>query len=124
MRSLFDQVSVASSQQAQGIDQVTLAISQMEKVTQSTASTAEESAAASQQPSAQAETTLTIVGRLAALAQGDAAAATPASRVAPPRPANKRRRPRSTPACSRKPVRSARFEAPLNGAQARRVQNR
>ncbi len=58
------QVSVASRQQAQGIDQVTQAIAQMEKVTQSTAATAEESAAASEELSAQADTALGIVGSL------------------------------------------------------------
>jgi methyl-accepting chemotaxis protein len=40
-RGLVDEVSVASRQQAQGIDQVTQAIAQMEKVTQGTAATAE-----------------------------------------------------------------------------------
>jgi methyl-accepting chemotaxis protein len=60
-RGLVDQVSVASRQQAQGIDQVTQAIGQMEKVTQSTAATAQESAAASEELSAQADTALAIV---------------------------------------------------------------
>jgi methyl-accepting chemotaxis protein/methyl-accepting chemotaxis protein-1 (serine sensor receptor) len=76
VKGLIDQVSVASTQQAQGIDQVTQAITQMEKVTQSTAATAEESAAASEQLSAQAETTMEIVSRLAALAQGGDGTAT------------------------------------------------
>jgi methyl-accepting chemotaxis protein len=63
-RGLVDEVSVASRQQAQGIDQVTQAIAQMEKVTQGTAATAEESAAASEELSAQADTALGIVGSL------------------------------------------------------------
>jgi methyl-accepting chemotaxis protein/methyl-accepting chemotaxis protein-1 (serine sensor receptor) len=63
-RGLVDEVSVASRQQAQGIDQVTQAIAQMEKVTQGTAATAEESAAASEELSAQADTALHIVGTL------------------------------------------------------------
>ena len=50
-----EEVSDASRQQAQGIDQVSQAIAQMEKVTQTTAATAEESAAASEELSAQAE---------------------------------------------------------------------
>ncbi len=65
-RGLVDEVSVASRQQAQGIDQVTQAIAQMEKVTQGTAATAEESAAASEELSAQADTALGIVGSLEA----------------------------------------------------------
>ena len=63
-RGLVDEVSVASRQQAQGIDQVTQAVAQMEKVTQGTAATAEESAAASEELSAQADTALGIVGSL------------------------------------------------------------
>ena len=63
-RGLVDEVSLASRQQAQGIDQVTQAVAQMEKVTQGTAATAEESAAASEELSAQAETALGIVASL------------------------------------------------------------
>ena len=55
MKGLVEEVSEASRQQAQGIDQVTQAIAQMEKVTQTTAATAEESAAASEELNAQAE---------------------------------------------------------------------
>jgi methyl-accepting chemotaxis protein len=69
-KGLVDEVSVASRQQAQGIDQVTQAISQMEKVTQGTAATAEESAAASEELSAQAETALSLVGGLERMVGG------------------------------------------------------
>jgi len=65
---------VASRQQAQGIDQVTQAIAQMEKVTQGTAATAEESAAASEELSAQAETALAVVGALEAMVGGGTSA--------------------------------------------------
>ena len=68
VRNLIDQVSVASRQQAQGVEQVAQAIAQMEKVTQTTAATAEESAAASEELSAQAETAKEIVRSLEALA--------------------------------------------------------
>jgi hypothetical protein len=67
-------VSVASRQQAQGIDQVSQAIAQMEKVTQTTAATAEESAAASEELSAQAETAQSVVGKLRMLVGGTEAA--------------------------------------------------
>jgi methyl-accepting chemotaxis protein/methyl-accepting chemotaxis protein-1 (serine sensor receptor) len=73
-RGLVDEVSVASRQQAQGIDQVTQAIAQMEKVTQGTAATAEESAAASEELSAQADTALGIVGSLEVMVGAHAAA--------------------------------------------------
>ncbi|HEY8551709.1 MAG TPA: methyl-accepting chemotaxis protein [Vicinamibacterales bacterium] len=67
VKGLVEEVSVASRQQAQGIDQVTQAVSQMEKVTQGTAATAEESAAASEELSAQAAATLQAVARLEAM---------------------------------------------------------
>jgi methyl-accepting chemotaxis protein len=70
VKSLVDEVSVASRQQAQGIDQMSQAIAQMEKVTQGTAATAEESAAASEELSAQAATSMTVVTRLATLVDG------------------------------------------------------
>jgi methyl-accepting chemotaxis protein len=62
-----DAVSAASQEQAQGIEQVTQAITQMEKVTQTTAASAEESAAASEELSAQSETSMEVVGQLSAL---------------------------------------------------------
>ena len=81
-------------------------IAQMEKVTQTTAATAEESAAASEELSAQAETSLGVVGRLESLVGGaqapaatikkrpPAAARTPKGRVVampvPKRPATAR----------------------------------
>jgi methyl-accepting chemotaxis protein/methyl-accepting chemotaxis protein-1 (serine sensor receptor) len=64
VKQLVDSVSVASGEQAHGIDQVLQSIRQMEKVTQTTAATAEESAAASEQLSAQAGVTMRLVERL------------------------------------------------------------
>jgi methyl-accepting chemotaxis protein/methyl-accepting chemotaxis protein-1 (serine sensor receptor) len=83
VRGLVEEVSVASRQQAQGIDQVTQAITQMEKVTQTTAATAEESAAASQELSAQAATALSVVVRLEEMVHGQDGRA-PAVRAARP----------------------------------------
>ena len=64
VKRLVDSVSVASGQQAHGIEQVLLTIRQMEKVTQTTAATAEESAAASEQLNAQAGVTMRLVEQL------------------------------------------------------------
>jgi methyl-accepting chemotaxis protein len=69
-KGLIDEVSVASRQQSQGIDQVSQAIAQMEKVTQTNAASAEESAAASEELSAQAETAMAIVTQLKSLVGG------------------------------------------------------
>lgn len=66
-RTLVEDVSTASAQQAQGLDQIAGAVVQMEKVTQTTAATSEESAAAAEELSAQAEVTMNEVGTLQAL---------------------------------------------------------
>ena len=76
----------ASRQQTQGIDQVTQAITQMEKVTQTTAATAEESAAASEELNAQAEQTLSAVRQLERMVTAGAAAGDKAD----PAPARKK----------------------------------
>ena len=54
-------------QQTQGIDQVSQAIARMERVTQTTAATAEESAAASEELNAQAERSMSVVRQLEAM---------------------------------------------------------
>jgi methyl-accepting chemotaxis protein/methyl-accepting chemotaxis protein-1 (serine sensor receptor) len=72
VKTLVDDVSQASKQQSQGIDQVTQAVALMEKVTQATAANAEESAAASEELSAQAETTMVAVRSLMAMVDGRA----------------------------------------------------
>ncbi len=51
---LVDEIATASEEQAQGITQVNVAVSEMDKVTQSTAANAEESAAAAAELNAQA----------------------------------------------------------------------
>jgi hypothetical protein len=74
VKGLVDEVSLASRQQSQGIDQVAQAVAQMEKVTQTTAATAEESAAASEELSAQAETAMDVVRQLETLVGAESAA--------------------------------------------------
>jgi methyl-accepting chemotaxis protein len=82
VKRLVDNVSVASGQQAHGIDQVLQTIRQMERVTQTTAATAEESAAASEQLNTQAGVTRRLVQGLEILVDGGHAAA----RAAAPKP--------------------------------------
>ncbi len=77
----------AAREQRQGIDQITTAMSQLDKVTQSTAASAEESAAAAEELFAQTETTKGAALDLMAIVMGrDAVAAAPAT-AARPRPA-------------------------------------
>ncbi|MEI7637882.1 MAG: methyl-accepting chemotaxis protein [Syntrophus sp. (in: bacteria)] len=52
---LVGEISAASQEQSQGIEQINKAVAEMDKVTQSTAATAEESASASEEMNAQAE---------------------------------------------------------------------
>ena len=70
VRRLVESVSSATQQQAQGFDQVSQAIAQMEKVTQTNAATAEESAAASEELNAQAEASLVAVHDIEELVGG------------------------------------------------------
>lgn len=64
---LVSQIAAASREQAQGIDQINRAVSEMEKVTQSNAASAEESASAAESMRSQAEGLLKYVGELEGL---------------------------------------------------------
>jgi hypothetical protein len=67
---LVAEIATASREQSQGIDQVNTAVTQMDKVTQSNAAAAEESASASEELNAQARTLKDAVGDLLALVEG------------------------------------------------------
>ncbi len=58
---LVDEIATASNEQSHGIAQINIAVSEMDKVTQSTAANAEESASASEELNAQAEQMKTYV---------------------------------------------------------------
>jgi|694.fasta_scaffold91689_2 hypothetical protein len=72
-KQLVDDVSIASLEQSQGIEQVTLAVAQMETITLDTAATAEENAAASEQLCAQAETAAATITELERMVGADRA---------------------------------------------------
>jgi methyl-accepting chemotaxis protein/methyl-accepting chemotaxis protein-1 (serine sensor receptor) len=71
-KTLVDSVSTASKQQADGFKQVSASICEMERLTQGTAATAEETAAASEEMNAQAETARAQGTRLRIMVLGDA----------------------------------------------------
>jgi methyl-accepting chemotaxis protein/methyl-accepting chemotaxis protein-1 (serine sensor receptor) len=71
IKTLVDEVHVGSREQTRGLDQVSKALSQIEQVTQRTAASAEQSAAAGQQVKAQAEILRGLVHRLRAFIGGD-----------------------------------------------------
>jgi methyl-accepting chemotaxis protein len=67
---LVSEIAAASSEQAQGVDQINTAVSQMDKVTQQNAASAEESASASQELSKQAECINQVIDQLVTLVNG------------------------------------------------------
>lgn len=85
--SLVGEIATASTEQTQGIDQVNLAVGQMDKVTQSNAGSAEETAAASEELNSQSVAMRENVASLLLLIggrSGDQRAAKPSSPKEPP----------------------------------------
>jgi len=76
---LVDELAAASNEQAQGIAQVNVAVTEMDKVVQSNAANAEESASASEEVSAQAEQMKSMVGELVTIVGGNGEKARPGS---------------------------------------------
>ncbi|MBI5685801.1 MAG: hypothetical protein HZC54_12065 [Verrucomicrobia bacterium] len=72
--ALVAEITAGSRQQAQGIGQVNVAVSEMDKVVQQNAANAEESASAAEELSAQAEELHTLVVELMELVKGSEAA--------------------------------------------------
>ncbi|MFO7885077.1 MAG: methyl-accepting chemotaxis protein, partial [Desulfobacteraceae bacterium] len=67
---LIAEISAASKEQSSGIEQVNIAITEMDKVVQQNAANAEESASASEEMNAQAEQLRDYVGELVLLVTG------------------------------------------------------
>ena len=67
---LIGEIAAASNEQAQGIEQVNTAVSEMDKVTQTNAANAEESASASEEMSAQSEQLKAMVNELLIMVGG------------------------------------------------------
>ncbi len=87
---LVGEIATAAREQAQGIEQINQALGQMDKVSQSNASNAEESASAAEQVDTQGEVLNELVGRLQQLVGGDSNA------DAPVNPSEQSSRPRPT----------------------------
>ena len=84
VNELVAEVAGASREQSDGIVQVNTAVAQMDKVVQSNAASAEESASAAQELSAQAEALKGLGNELLSLVGGKAQAGAPARDAAPP----------------------------------------
>jgi methyl-accepting chemotaxis protein len=67
---LLSEIAAASKEQAQGIEQVNIAVTEMDKITQQNAANAEHSASASEALNAQAEQLRSIVNNLVRLVEG------------------------------------------------------
>jgi methyl-accepting chemotaxis protein len=67
---LLGEIASSSHEQAQGIEQVAGAVSEMDKITQQNAASSEESASASEEMSAQAKTMKWAIGRVSRLVNG------------------------------------------------------
>ena len=72
---LVAEINAASTEQAQGIDQINKAVSEMDKVVQQNAAGAEKSASASEELNAQAEQMKASITELAAIIDGSASKA-------------------------------------------------
>jgi methyl-accepting chemotaxis protein len=119
-KQLVDDVSIASLEQSQGIEQVTLTVAQMETITLDTAATAEENAAASEQLCAQAETAAATITELERMVGADRAEGTRTSahhaRTSPAAPVKVARivpMPTRRPAAPTAPATSAEEKSPF-----------
>jgi len=83
VKMLVDEVNLGSQEQARGIEQISKAIAQMDQVTQGTAATAQQSASASEELSAQAEALNHIVVQLRGWGGGNALTGSVATPLAP-----------------------------------------
>ena len=70
VNALVDEVRSASTEQARGVKQITAALAQMQQVTQQTAASAEEGAAAGEELSSQTRAMKATVARLASMVNG------------------------------------------------------
>jgi len=84
---LAAEVASASKEQTLGIEQVNIAVSQMDKVTQSNAASAEESASAAEELNAQAESLKAAVGDLLKMVNGQDTARTQTTKASVRKPA-------------------------------------
>jgi methyl-accepting chemotaxis protein/methyl-accepting chemotaxis protein-1 (serine sensor receptor) len=108
-KTLVDEVEASSREQAQGIEQISKAVAQMDQVTQKTAASAEESASASEELNAQSQALMAVVDQLKALVGADSLSSetfrrpNPAKRPAAARPVMSPHRTLSAPATHAEP---------------------
>jgi len=98
---LIDEIVVSAREQAQGIEQINTAVTDMDKVIQNTAANAEEAAGASEEMNAQAEQMKSVIRNLVAVIGGDVhvrrGTRKPPSRAVQPAPTNRPAKKRASP---------------------------
>jgi methyl-accepting chemotaxis protein len=125
--ALVGQIATAAGEQAQGISQIGVAINQMDSISQSNSTSAEQSASAAEQLDAQAKTMKSLVVRLVELVggssaqqAGSSAGAAPSFTRMSPKPAARRARSSAAPSGSRAAAAPA---AALGAGQRRALGN-
>jgi methyl-accepting chemotaxis protein len=118
VEDLVREIAAASDEQAQGINQINKAVTQLDRVTQQNAATAEESASAAEEMNAQSVQMKSIVRRLVVIIQGQvnetkerpspakAQSHEPAQKAAAPYKMTKKTPDRALPDAGKKPVSS------------------
>ncbi len=109
---LVAEIATASREQSQGLDQVNTAVTQMDKITQTNAASAEESASASEELNAQAATLRDLVSELQTLVGG-----TSSGSSSRPAPRYEHREPVSARAYSPAPKKQESHKASLGSSQ-------
>jgi methyl-accepting chemotaxis protein len=112
VNTLIEQIASASSEQAEGLEQVNLAVGQMDQITQANAANAEESASASEELSGQAEELSRMVIELMTMVGGTGTQ----SAVRAPAPAPSYHQPAAPTRASAPQVPSAPRKAPQSVA--------
>jgi methyl-accepting chemotaxis protein len=115
LSGLVGEVSAASEEQTKGISQISIAVTEMDKVTQGNAANAEESASASEELFAQAKELGDMVSTLVGIVNGASAAETAA--FAAPEPSRTRRVTSPSPAPSRGAKKADWSPRPANGVR-------
>ena len=118
--SLVSEIATASSEQSTGIGQVTTTVSQMDKVTQSNAGNAEETAAAAEELSSQSLLMKEAVARLQLLIVGASHTVRNQPTIRPAAPAAPAPKPVPTPIISEKSDQVPMHSTPASGTPAPR----
>ena len=118
VKGLVAEIASASGEQAQGVDQINKAVSEMNHVTQQVAANAEESASASEELTAQAGQMRQFVGELVTLVYGSSGSGLNQAHQAPARGGNLKNRLLSVVKSSAPKAKEQKSERPLRLAAA------